>query len=151
MKTSALALLWLLSLAVGSAAAVTRGPAAPKAGGAAPAVAKEEKEPVIEGYVIARKAGGFLGLQVVDGNFKLSFYDTKKKPVAPDVARGTARWNPPQKTGSALAVLNPGSDGTSLVGNKFVRPPLNFMVFLTLLNAAGEVTEAYPVNLAAGK
>jgi len=140
MKTPALVLLWLLSLVVAGAATTKPVPTAPKP-------APKEDLPVIEGYEIARKSGGYLGLQVVGGNFQVSFYDEKKKAVAPDVARGSARWNPPQKTGSAFSVLNPAGDGMTLVGNKFVRPPLNFIVFITLLNAAGEATETYSVNL----
>ncbi len=138
MKTFVLAVIWALSLAVAGAA--TTKPSTP-------AGKPEEKQPVIEGYEIARKSSGYLGLEVVGGNFQLSFYDEKKRPVPADVARATARWNPPQKTGSAFAVLNPSGDGKTLTGNKFVRPPLNFIVFINLLNAAGEATESYTVNL----
>lgn len=139
MKTSVLVVIWALSLAVAGAA--TTKPSAPVTG------KTEEKQPAIEGYEIARKSSGYLGLQVVGGNFQLSFYDEKKRPVPADVTRATARWNPPQKTGSAFVVLNPSGDGKTLTGNKFVRPPLNFIVYLTLLDAQGEATESYPVNL----
>lgn len=139
MKTPVLVVSWLLSLAVAGAA--TTKPAAPSTG------SQKEEVPVIEGYEIARPSGGFLGLQVVGGNFQLSFYDAKKKAVPVEARRATARWNPPQKFGSAFAVLNPNGDGSALVGNKFVRPPLNFIVYLTLLNDKGEAIESYPVNL----
>lgn len=142
MKTSALVVIWALFL--GGAAGAAPKPSAPAE---KPAAKAEEKEPVIEGYEIARASGGYLGLEVVGGNFRLSFYDEKKKPVPPDVARATTRWNPPQKLGSAFGVLNPSADGKTLVGNKFVQPPLNFIVFLTLLNAKGEAVESHPVNL----
>jgi len=43
--------------------------------------------------------GGFLGILVENGNFKLSFYDAKKKPAQVDVARATARWPVKYKLG----------------------------------------------------
>ncbi len=113
---------------------------------AADAVALEE-EGKITGIAIPRASGGFLGLEIVGGNFKVSFYDTKKKPVPVDVARATARWDNKQKLGSDFTVLNAASDNMSLVGAKFVRPPYKFIVFLTLLNEAGEGVESYPVNM----
>ena len=113
----------------------------------APAAAKEEPEGHIAGIAVPRSSGGFLGLEIVGGNFKLSFYDAKKKPVPVDVARAAARWDNKQKLGSDFTVLNPASDNLSLVGAKFVRPPYTFIVFLTLLNEAGEGVESYPINM----
>jgi len=129
-------------------------PAKPYAAQAKPAAApaeaktgaKEEEMGVIEGIELARSNGTFLGLQVVSGNFKLSFYDAKKKPTKANVARATARWNANQKTGQDFTVLNPAGD-TALVGAKFVRPPYNFIVFLVLINEAGDVVENYQVNM----
>ena len=46
----------------------------------------------IAGIEIARPNGGFLGLQIVNNNFVLSFYDAKKKKIPPDVARAALRW-----------------------------------------------------------
>lgn len=109
--------------------------------------AAQEEEGTIPGIAIPRAAGGFLGLEIVGGNFKVSFYDTKKKPVPVDVTRGTARWDNKQKLGTDFTVLNPAADNKSLVGAKFVRPPYKFIVFLTLLNEAGEGVESYPVNM----
>ncbi len=98
---------------------------------------KQPEEPKIPGVTIARSNGTFLGLEVVGGNFKLSFYDAKKKPASVDVTRATARWpNPRSVTGPNHAVLNPS--GNALVGNKTVLPPLNFTVFITLLQGEGD-------------
>ena len=107
----------------------------------------QEEEGTIAGITIPRASGGFLGLEIVGGNFKLSFYNPKKKPVPVDVTRATARWDNKQKLGSDFTVLNAASDNMSLVGAKFVRPPYKFIVFLTLLNEAGEGVESYPVNM----
>ncbi len=113
---------------------------------AAPAKKDEKKKeaelPKIPGTVINRPDGNFLGLEVVGGNFKLSFYDKKHKAMAVDVSRATARWpNTKSATpGQFRTVLNPS--GTALVGQKPVFPPYNFNVFLTLLQGEGDEAKA---------
>lgn len=115
---------------------------APKAP-AAKAVKKEEPPPKIEGIEVARP-GGFLGVQVVDGKFRVSFYDAKKKPVAPNVARAMLRWDPKGKTGQDRAVLTPGGGPNSLASDKYVRPPYNFKLFITLMKEGAD--EAAPAE-----
>jgi hypothetical protein len=100
--------------------------------------AKVEEEPVIPGIVIPRASGGYLGLTLENNNFKLSFYDAKKKPAKVDVARATARWQAQYKVVDERAVLNPTPDGLALSSNKFVRPPYVFKLYLTLLSEGGE-------------
>jgi hypothetical protein len=121
------------------------GKAAPKA---AKTEAKKEEAPKIPGMTIARANGKFLGLEVVGGNFKLSFYDEKKKAVAADMDRGNVRWVITGKADNERAVLNKGGDGKSMTGSKFVKPPYNFKVFLTLVTGEGETaqTESYTVD-----
>lgn len=134
-----------------SAVAVARAqPAQPAENKAAPAktapgAKKEEKSkeaalPKIPGTVIARANGNFLGLEVVGGKFKLTFYDKKHKPMAMDVTRATARWPNPRAPGDNRTVLN--GSGTFLVGAKPVVPPYNFNVYLTLLQGEGEDAKA---------
>ena len=101
---------------------------------------KKEELPKIPGTVINRPNGTFLGLEVVGGNFKLTFYDKKHKPMAVDVTRATARWPNPRAPGDNRTVLNGSS--TALVGAKPVIPPYNFNVFLTLLAGEGEEAKA---------
>ncbi len=105
---------------------------------------KDEKKkvelPKIPGTVINRPNGTFLGLEVAGGNFKLTFYDKKHKPMAVDVTRATARWPNPRSPGDNRTVLNGSS--TALVGAKPVIPPYNFNVFLTLLQGEGEEAKA---------
>ncbi len=110
---------------------------------------KEEEMGKIEGMEIARPNGHFLGLTVEGGQWKLTFYNAKKKPEPVDVTRATARWVVPLKGDNERTVLNPGPDGHSLVGSRFVRPPYNFKLFLTLLKGEGDTAEAvenYPVD-----
>lgn len=142
MKTRMPVLVGLLIIGLFSAA-----PAWAAATGTKTAASEKKEEPKVAGIAIPRQAGGFLGLEVADGKFKLGFYDEKKLPVPADVARGSARWDDKRKRGTDFTVLNPTGDGMSLVGITFVRPPYNYIVFVTLLNDAGAVLESYPVNM----
>jgi hypothetical protein len=107
-------------------------PAAPadaKKDGKADAKKKEDETVKIDGMEISR-GSGFLGLQIVNGTFKLSFYDAKKKAVAPDVARAALRWNVNYQKQPERAVLLPS--GKDLVADKTVRPPYNFRLYISL-------------------
>jgi hypothetical protein len=90
----------------------------------------------IPGMTIQRANGTFLGLQVVDAKFKISFYDQKKKPMAPDVTGGLARWPNPRGTGDNRSPLN--LSGNSLLSARPALPPYPYNVFLTLLKGTGE-------------
>lgn len=123
------------------AAKATPAKAAPaKATPAKPEAKKEEELPKIPGTVIVRPNGTKLGLEVVGGNFKLTFYDKKHKPMAMDVTRASARWPNPRAPGDNRTVLN--GSGTSLVGARPVIPPFNFNVYLTLLQGEGDEAKA---------
>ncbi len=101
---------------------------------------KAEPELTIPGQTIARADGTFLGLQAVGGQFTLSFYDKKKKPMAIDVTRATARWPNSRGRGENRTVLNPS--GTALIGAQHVDPPFTFKVYLTLLRGEGDESKA---------
>lgn len=114
------------------------------AGGAtkpAAGAAKKEAPAKIEGIEVARASGGFLGVVVVGNNFKISFYDDKKKPVQADVVRALLRWDPKNTSGWEHAVLNPTADLKALTGPKIVRPPYNFKLFITLMKEAADSPE----------
>jgi hypothetical protein len=124
--------------------------AEPTPGSTAPAVdVKKTEEPKIEGVVIARPNGTFLGLKVEDNKFKLSFYDKKKKPMEVDVARASLWWNPNYTVSRERTVLNPTPDGKSLDGGIPIRGPHAFIVHLALIQGDGdaaEATETYTVD-----
>lgn len=103
---------------------------------------KKKEEPKIEGIVVSRGERGFLGVEIVGGTFKITFYDTKKKKTAPDVARAALRWDPKYKVGSERLVLNPDGDGKSLSSPKAIRPPYNFKLYITLIKEATDAQEA---------
>jgi len=105
-----------------------------------------EAEPKILGAVITRADGTFLGLEVVAGNFKLSFYDAKKKAIAPNVSQARATWPNPRGQGDLRTMLNLSEN--ALVGAKPVLPPYTYNVRLVLLQGTGEqqqVVESFVV------
>lgn len=106
----------------------------------------EEEEGVIEGVSIQRPDGRWLGLSMVGTSFKLSFYDDKKKPVAADRPNGSIRWIPAGRS-PERGVLIRSRDGLSLVGNRPVKKPWVFKVFLTLLDDTGQAAETYSVDV----
>jgi hypothetical protein len=147
-----------LLLALGVAATVVVAQNKPKAGAKAPAgkdTAKDGKAVAeemgkIEGMEIARPNGKYLGIRIVDGVFRLTFYNEKRKPIAPDVTRAALRWDAKYKAGDERTVLNPGGDENSLTSSKVVRPPLTFKLYITLLATAADGTdvavENYPID-----
>lgn len=108
---------------------------------AKPEAKKEEPMGVIEGITITRPNGTFLGLTLVEGKFKLTFYNKKKKPIPVDVTRGVARWPNVHGPGDNRTILN-SDGGNSLVGAQFVRGPYAFILFITLLKGEGDTAEA---------
>lgn len=117
-------------------------PAAKKAAPKTAEPAKKEEPAMIEGMVVSRGALGFMGVQIVNSTFKISFYDTKKKPAKADVVRAVLRWDPKYKVGQERVLLNLGEDGKSLASPKNIRPPYLFKLFITLLKDAAEGEEA---------
>ena len=115
---------------------------------AAPEKQKAEPLPKIEGIVIPRKDGRFLGLTVDGVQFTLRFYTAKRKPEKPDVARAAARWSPVSVKATRRVILNPSADGMALVSPGQVRPPLTFRAFFTLYSKDDAVVDAFSVNMA---
>jgi hypothetical protein len=93
---------------------------------------EDEKMGKVEGMEIPH-GKGFMGLRVVDGTFRLTFYNEKRKPVPPDVSRVALRWDAKYKVGEERLILLPGGDANSLTSSKVIRPPLTFKLFMTLI------------------
>jgi len=109
--------------------------------------ANPEPEPQIPGIIMLRAKGGYLGILVENGNFKLSFYDAKKKPAPVDVTRATARWPVKYKLGDERTVLNPSGDGTTLTSGTFVHPPYVFKLYLSLfVEGSNDAVENYVID-----
>ena len=108
--------------------------------GTAPALASEESK--IEGQSIARAGGGWLGLKVESGAFRLRFYDAKKQPMAPDVARAVLRWKSNRRLAREVAVLTPGGGSNLMTSERSVPPPYNFRLTIVLMRASTGDAEA---------
>ena len=108
----------------------------------APVAAAGEEEAKIEGQAIARAGGGWLGLKVEGGTFRLRFYDANKKPIAPDVARAVLRWKSNRRIAREVAVLTLGGEPNLMTSEKSVPPPYSFRLTLVLLRTGSGESEA---------
>jgi hypothetical protein len=105
----------------------------------------------IPGVTIPRANGGFLGLEI-DGNsnFKLSFYDKDKAPVAVDVGFATIRWHSSLTKTIEFVGLTPGSDGTFLASPRVIRRPWTFKLTILLFVAGNnDPVETYAIDYSA--
>jgi hypothetical protein len=100
---------------------------------------KKEEMGKIDGMEIARGTG-FLGLQIVNGVFKITSYNAKKKPAAADFSKITLRWTPQNVRTSEFTTLTPGGSVGVFSSDKIVRPPYSFHLFVTLVK--GEEADA---------
>ena len=98
----------------------------------------------ITGIEIPR-GSGFMGIELVNGTFKLSFYDAKKKPVEPDVDRAALKWNVKTQSLPERVILN--RDGNALTNPKVIKPPYTFSLAITLFRGEGDAatTENFSV------
>ena len=114
---------------------------------AAPASKQEEPPGKVEGISISRPGGGFLGLQLKNNNFMLTFYDAKKHKVTPDVSLAALRWPVKYQPGPERTVLNPGYDASSLTSPKAIRPPHDFKLYIALLvEGSDKAVESYAID-----
>ena len=98
--------------------------------------ANADQEPAkIPGIVIERKSGdGFLGLELVDYKYKLTFYGPDKKPQEADYPRALFRWSKINGSGEERYMLSRNGDGDALTSPRYVKPPHNFRLFIVLLD-----------------
>lgn len=104
-------------------------------GAAVPVPTSGTEPPPIEGQPIARVGGGWLGLRIEAGTFRLRFYDSHRQPVAPDVARAVLRWKSNRRVAREVAILTPGADPNLMTSERTVPPPYSFRVTIVLLRA----------------
>jgi hypothetical protein len=155
MRTPLFALACTLVIALPLEAQTPPGTSKAKASGAASATppAKKAPEPKIEGMEVPRGELGYMGVAIVGGQFKITFYDRKKAPIAADVHRALLRWDPKYKQGQERVVLNLTEDGKALTAPKAIRPPHIFKLFITLMRKSetGEdkATETYTIDFRA--
>lgn len=101
--------------------------------------ADDEKEGVIEGTAIKRSVGdGWLGLQIRDGNFRMTFYNAKKKPVDADKSSAVLRWSVHYQPNDERTELT-GTDNAAVLASSYtVKAPYSFKLHIALLPAASD-------------
>ncbi|MDX2186125.1 MAG: hypothetical protein SFV32_04260 [Opitutaceae bacterium] len=108
---------------------------------------REDTAPVVPGVIVPRKDGRFIALAVEDNRFVLRFLDEGRRQIEPGAVRASARWEAVGLSGEERAVLNPATDGLSLVGAPNVKRPYRFKVYLSLLDENGESIENFQVDM----
>src|SRR4051794_30017690 len=113
---------------------------------------KEDEMGKVEGIEVKRGTGYF-GVALVDGNFKITFYDAKRHVISAPVNRAALRWPVNYRPSDERTVLNISGDGKSLTSAKVVKQPYLFKLFITFLadgaDEAGAGLETYTIDFRA--
>jgi hypothetical protein len=96
----------------------------------------EEKEGTVSGMAIHRANGGWLGVEIKDQNFWMTFYNEKKKPVAADVGAAVFWWPVQYQPNPERTELTSTSNPAVLVSPYVVKPPYSFLLHISLLGDA---------------
>jgi hypothetical protein len=97
----------------------------------------EEPMGKISGTPIQRAKGGWLGIEIKDQNFWMTFYNDKKKPVAADVSAAVLWWPVQYQPNNERVELTGSSNPTVLASAMVIKPPYSFKLHITLLTDAG--------------
>ncbi|HZZ20800.1 MAG TPA: hypothetical protein VFE25_15605 [Opitutaceae bacterium] len=108
----------------------------------------KEKEGTIVGMPIKRSGAGWLGLELKDSNFVLTFYNDRKKPVAADRPSAVVWWSVHYQPNAERTELTPGGSPSVLASSYFVKEPHSFKVHMTLLETGTSDVESYVVDFA---
>jgi len=118
--------------------------------GAAPRptpVPTEEKEGTIAGIAVSRPQGGWLGVEIQDRTFRITFYNEKRKPVAADATSAILRWPVHYQPNDERIQLLPADDPSVLASPYVVKGPLAFKLHITLLNEGKpDAAESYVID-----
>lgn len=106
----------------------------------------KDKEGTIQGIPIKRAGAGWLGLQIKDSNFILTFYNDKKKPVPADRPSAVAWWSVHYQPNAERTELTPSDNPAVLASGYLVKEPHTFKVHLTLLETGTTDVETYVVD-----
>jgi len=101
---------------------------------AAAASPEEEKEGTIAGTAIQR-GEGWLGVEVKDGGFQLTFYNAKKHPMPADKASAVFWWPVHYQPNVERTELTATDNPAVLASSYHVKPPLSFKLHITLLGS----------------
>jgi hypothetical protein len=106
----------------------------------------DEQEGTISGMPIQR-GQGWIGIELDDNTFKMTFYNAKKKPVAADASSAVLWWPVHYQPNPERTELVPTGDPAVLASSYSVKPPHTFILHITLLfTGKPDTTESYVVN-----
>jgi hypothetical protein len=111
--------------------------------------ADDDKEGTIPGVTVARAQGGYLGVELKNSTFQITFYDAKKHPVAADRTSAILRWAVHYQPNDERTELVPTGDAAVLGNSYVVKPPYNIRLHVTLLGGGTEEPETYLVDFSA--
>jgi hypothetical protein len=109
----------------------------------------EDKEGTIAGVTVARPQGGFLGVELKDSTFQITFYNAKKHPIPADRTSAVLRWAVHYQPNDERTELVPTGD-PDVLGNAYVvKPPYTIHLHVTLLGGGPDEPETYLVDFSA--
>lgn len=111
-----------------------------------PAPPDADKEGTVAGTPIQRADGGWLGLELKDGTFQITFYNAKKKPVPADRSSAVLLWSVHYQPNPERTQLLPSSDPAVLSSPYPVKPPHTFNLHITLLKDGSPDVESYVIE-----
>ncbi len=112
----------------------------------APTPDTDEKEGTIAGTPIQRPQGGWLGLELKDNSFVLTFYNAKKKPIPADKTSAILRWPVHYQPNDERTELTPTDDPAVFSSPYSVKPPHTFILHISLLSDPKEKPESYTID-----
>jgi len=115
-------------------------------GAPSPTPTPEEKEGTISGTPIQR-GENWIGIELKDSNFVLTFYNAKKKPVAADASSAVLWWPVHYQPNPERTELVPTDSPSVFASSYTVKTPHAFLLHITLLFAGkADATESYVIN-----
>jgi hypothetical protein len=115
----------------------------------APAAPKDdEKEGTIAGTPVQRAAGGWIGVELKQGNFVVTFYDDKKHPTPADRTSAVVWWPVHYQPNNERTELTSAGDPAVMTSSYTVKPPYAFKLHISLL-VDGKDPEVYVIDFSA--
>lgn len=107
----------------------------------------EEPEGTVSGTAVARSQGGWLGVEIKDRTFRVTFYNAKKKPVPADVTSIILWWPVHYQPNAERTELLPSGDPSVLASSYAVKGPLVFKLHIALLvEGKTDAPESYVID-----
>jgi hypothetical protein len=106
----------------------------------------KDKEGVVAGFAIKRDDSGWLGLEIKDNLFRMTFYNDKKKPVPANRPSAVVWWSVHYQPNPERTELTPTDDPAILASGYLVKDPHVFKLHITLLKPGTTDVETYVVD-----